>query len=266
MDIQRLKEQVDLLALAEQHTQVRRVASTNGGEWAGPCPFCGGRDRFRLQPQHPAGGRWMCRGCTSGKWQDAIAFGQRLWPGLSFRQVCEQLAEGRLPERPGGAGPVPAPDNPAYVPPGEDWQAVARRAIQICQEQLWQPHGAPALDYLRRRGLKDETIRSWSLGYSPGARFDDSGRKGGQRPPEHGGRKGGQRPPDHGSRRDHSGFNKHDGCSEPGCWNTYRSTAGAIHSLCAGDCDHANERAPRYGYRTEHGGCAYRCCGVVGDG
>lgn len=177
MDIQRLKEQIDLLSLVEQYTQVRRVASTNGGEWAGPCPFCGGRDRFRLQPQHPAGGRWMCRVCTSGKWQDAITFGQRLWPGLRFRQVCEQLAEGRLPERPGEAVPAPMSAKPAYVPPGEAWQAAARRAIQICQEQLWQPRGTPALDYLRRRGLKDETIRSWSLGYSPGVKFDHGGRK-----------------------------------------------------------------------------------------
>ena len=42
--------QVDLLALIGRDVQLRRVASTNGGEWAGPCPFCGGHDRFRVWP------------------------------------------------------------------------------------------------------------------------------------------------------------------------------------------------------------------------
>ena len=34
---------------------IKRVANTNGGEWAGPCPFCGGEDRFRVWPDE---GTW----------------------------------------------------------------------------------------------------------------------------------------------------------------------------------------------------------------
>jgi len=53
---------VDLLALVGRDTQVKKVAGTAGGEWAGPCPWCGGNDRFRLWPNsdHP---RYWCRGC-----------------------------------------------------------------------------------------------------------------------------------------------------------------------------------------------------------
>ena len=47
---------------------LRRVAATNGGEWAGPCPLCGGKDRLRVWPSPPKAhpGAW-CRQCeTSG--------------------------------------------------------------------------------------------------------------------------------------------------------------------------------------------------------
>ncbi len=93
IDTTALKSQVDLLALAGRHTALQRVAASGGGEWAGPCPFCGGQDRFHVQPQAEGGGRWLCRGCTGGKWQDALEFGVRLWPGLSFPQVCALLGD-----------------------------------------------------------------------------------------------------------------------------------------------------------------------------
>jgi len=64
---------VDLLALVGRDTALKRVASTRGGEWAGPCPLCGGGvDRLRVQP---AQGLWWCRGCSRTEhWQDAIAY------------------------------------------------------------------------------------------------------------------------------------------------------------------------------------------------
>lgn len=53
--------------------QLRRVGRTNGGEWAGPCPLCGGRDRLRAWPSpskgHP---RAWCRQCK--RTGDALAW------------------------------------------------------------------------------------------------------------------------------------------------------------------------------------------------
>jgi DNA primase len=177
IDLQSLKQQVDLLALAEHSTTLRRVASSGGGEWAGPCPFCGGQDRFRVQPRHPGGGRWLCRQCTAGKWQDAIAFGQRLWPGLPFPQVCELLAGGEPPTT-RDRRPSAAPEKPAYRPPPGDWQASALQAVEVCQRSLWEPIGEPAQAYLHARALQDETLHYWRLGYSPGARFGPAGKAG----------------------------------------------------------------------------------------
>lgn len=64
MNLQAEIAKIDILALAGQDTTLKRKANTNGGEYCGPCPFCGGRDRFQVWPKHPDGkGRFYCRGC-----------------------------------------------------------------------------------------------------------------------------------------------------------------------------------------------------------
>jgi len=57
---------VDLLEERLGEGALKRVASTNGGEWAGPCPLCGGDDRLRVWPSSPAGPPWAwCRQCRA---------------------------------------------------------------------------------------------------------------------------------------------------------------------------------------------------------
>ena len=53
--------QVDLLRLIEPDTTLVRIANTRGGEYAGPCPFCGGVDRVHVAPRL---GKWYCRHCA----------------------------------------------------------------------------------------------------------------------------------------------------------------------------------------------------------
>lgn len=194
MNLREINQHVDLLALTSQHTTLKKVASSGGGEWAGPCPFCAGTDRFRVQPYAPGGGRWLCRRCTGGRWQDAIAFGQRLWPAVPFLEVCERLAglqdNGQEPagKRPpakrsqrrrrlgysdSAAGAVGEAEQPAYAPPQERWQADARLAVEVCTRNLWESQGEAAREYLIKRHLKAETLRYWQLGYSPGAKFGE---------------------------------------------------------------------------------------------
>jgi DNA primase len=168
IDVKALKAQVNLLALAEQSTTLRRVASSNGGEWAGPCPFCGGKDRFHVQPYRPDGGVWLCRGCSEGTWKDAIEYGERLWPGLEFKEVCERLAGGIEIDAYSRIDRNRRTVSPAYASPAEDWQSAARNAIAIGKRALWSKEGERALDYLYRRGLRETAIDNWLLGYSKG--------------------------------------------------------------------------------------------------
>src|SRR5919201_5533073 len=89
IDTLSIKQQgADLLGLIGADTRLKKVASTAGGEYAGPCPFCGGRDRFRVEPEK---GRWWCRGCSHGpRWQDAFGYVRRR-DGLGFAEACQRL-------------------------------------------------------------------------------------------------------------------------------------------------------------------------------
>jgi hypothetical protein len=58
---------VDILGLIEPTTTLKKVSSR---EWAGPCPKCGGKDRFRVNLDKG----WFCRQCHSDHWGDQIDF------------------------------------------------------------------------------------------------------------------------------------------------------------------------------------------------
>ncbi len=156
----------DLLSLVEQDTTLQRVASTNGGEWYGPCPLpgCGGVDRFRVWPDHPGGPRWWCRKCRRSG--DMIAY-------LVERGDITKTEAWKL--RRGGdvTSPItmtkprrePAKPASTHYPPSAIWQERARLFVSYCQERLHSDAGQVALDYLHRRGLTGDTILRWGLGW-----------------------------------------------------------------------------------------------------
>ena len=163
--------QADLLALAG--VELRKVAGTSGGEYAGPCPMCGGRDRFRVQPNGADGPRWYCRQCGGGKWHDAIDLVQRL-KHTDFADAVAMLT-GSAPElasapRPASA-PAPMPD-PTEAP-GALWQERGQTFCQDCRQRLWSDAGRAALDALRARGLADDTIFGAGLGWNDHDRRED---------------------------------------------------------------------------------------------
>lgn len=157
---------MDLLTVISRDTPLRRASSTGGGEWAGPCPFCGGRDRFRVQPER---GRWWCRQCSAGeRWEDGIAYLRRR-DGLSFREACEAMGRYELATssgRPSRPLPPPRPE------PSAAWRTAATHAHEGCVTALWSPLGARARAWLHRRGLSEATLRDWRLGYSVGQQME----------------------------------------------------------------------------------------------
>lgn len=179
IDTAEVNRRADLLALASNLTALERVANTGGGEWSGPCPFCldHGKDRFRVQPYQQPHGLWMCRHCTNGKWQDAIALARLAWPNLKFPEICEQLAGGAAPVTRGQPARIQAPPRPAAAPPPEEWQQAARKVLEETQAALWDPKYKKVLDYLRGRGLQDETIKRFGLGYCATGKASQYGRE-----------------------------------------------------------------------------------------
>ena len=162
---QAILEKIHLQSLVG--SDLKKVAATAGGEYAGPCPFCGGDDRFRVQPNRKPWGWWMCRRCTDGRWRNAIDFVMER-DNCDFITACKALAGDSLPTT-DTRRPTQTPAKPAYRPPETIWQESAQKALEICQANLWGDPGKRALPWLReKRGFSDKTIKRFGLGLSEG--------------------------------------------------------------------------------------------------
>jgi len=162
---------LDLLSLFP--VPLRRVASTGGGrgEFAGPCPLCGGKDRCHVQPDYQWAdgdiGAWMCRQCNP-HWQDAIAL-VRATTGCSYRDALAVLGQEKPAALTYPQTPVPPP---APIPPPPEWQARAHKTIGEAIYALHSDKGANARGWLHQRGFL-ETVVDAALGYNPVDRWDD---------------------------------------------------------------------------------------------
>lgn len=159
--------------VARMGVELRRKSGTHGGEYAGPCPVCGGRDRFLAWPEQGEGGTWYCRGCDHGG--DCIELVRHV-EGKSFAEACEALGIERERAR---TRPVTVPVSrrrEAFAPKAHDapvslWGEHAGKLLAYAHEQLLA--NANELAGLARRGLPLEAVRRFRLGWLPGERRKD---------------------------------------------------------------------------------------------
>jgi DNA primase len=152
--------------LSQDGIEIKRAASTHGGEYAGPCPKCGGRDRFRAWPEEGEGGRYWCRGCEKGG--DCIEYLREV-RNLSYQDACSFLGRD-----PGTMDTDKRPVNkPQWEPreiatPFDGWVEKCSAFVDYCKSQLWSEEGKNTLDWLKsERGLSEETIKTFHLGWNP---------------------------------------------------------------------------------------------------
>jgi len=154
---------------------VKRVATTKRGEYSGPCPFCQGEDRFRVWPEQGEFGKYWCRGC--GRSGDAIQY-LRDYRRFTYQEACSYL--GREMTHPPSTRAGCRPTKPQWEPrvtaaPGDIWQAKARKLVNEAVYHLWTSTGKPMLDFLTgERGLNEETIKKFSLGFLPLDRWESA--------------------------------------------------------------------------------------------
>jgi hypothetical protein len=102
--------QADLLS--EAMRLGARLKRIGGGEYAGPCPACGGGDRFSVNTRKKV---WHCRGC--GRGGDVVDLIQHV-EGVTFIKAVETLAgeERTAPKAPrtGTLGDL----KKGFIPPG----------------------------------------------------------------------------------------------------------------------------------------------------
>lgn len=152
----------DLLSLIQQDVTLKRVSSHRGGEWHGPCPFCGGKDRLRVQPEKDF---WTCRQC--GRGGDAIAYSVETGRMTTAEAYKARHGDGVNIGASTVAQAIPTPE--ACEPPGAIWQAHAWDFIAQAQHVLWSDAGKKALDWLMARGLSESAIMRGGLGYHAGS-------------------------------------------------------------------------------------------------
>lgn len=154
----------------------KRVTSggPKGSEWAGPCPVCGGDDRFRVWPEQEGGeaarranvvGTWWCRQCDNrGDLIELLVFAKN----LSFVEACKEL---RI-ELSGAARRPRALQAPALTPewtpttwplPSEKWRNAATKLALEAQEALLTHESVQK--YLAGRGLPMDAAQRYGLGF-----------------------------------------------------------------------------------------------------
>jgi DNA primase len=158
-----LRDRVDLPAVVTNKLGPAPGRRGRKGLWW-VCPFHPDKNpSFQVRRDEDGRWRWRCWGCESHG--DAPAFLMKL-DNITFPEAVRLLAN----NAPLGTKPLTAPTRvpnvltapsrkPPEPPPGLD-QAEARNIIEHAEHTLWGPKGIAALEYLRARGLADETIRA----------------------------------------------------------------------------------------------------------
>lgn len=102
----------------------------HGAYHTGPCPMCGGRDRFVVKTFEDGREGWLCRGCAGGSYRSPENYLVERF-GISYQQARQAIESGgyhsthQPPARPAAQPEPPAPPRrPTY------WQRNAERLIR----------------------------------------------------------------------------------------------------------------------------------------
>lgn len=126
-----------------------------GANWKAACPFHNEKTpSFMVSEERQM---WHCFGCQ--KSGDIFTFVMEM-EGLDFREALKVLAE--------KAGVKLRGYDPKKAKEKDRTLEILELATKFWEYQLWNgPGKAKILGYLRERGLKDETIKEFRLGYAP---------------------------------------------------------------------------------------------------
>jgi DNA primase len=155
----RVRDAVDMVALVSARTELRRAGANS---YFGLCPFHDERTpSFHVSPDEKL---YHCFGCQASG--DPFSFVMET-EGLDFAGALEAVA-GRF-----GVGLEAEAENPqaaARRQRRERLQSLLARASMYYMRCLWESREAErARQYLLGRGLSDDTLRAFRIGYAPSA-------------------------------------------------------------------------------------------------
>ena len=156
-----VKQQADIVRIVGEYVKLRKAGAQN---FSGLCPFHG--EKTPSFSVHATRQFFHCFGCgVSG---DVFAFVQKI-ENITFPEAVRAVAQ-----KLGIALP-----KVSYSSPAEAKEAKLRtvllevheRACVFFQECLRRPEGAHAREYLAGRGLDEEIIKAFRIGYAPDSGF-----------------------------------------------------------------------------------------------
>jgi DNA primase len=156
-----LKQQADIVRIVGDYVKLKKAGAQN---FSGLCPFHS--EKTPSFSVHATRQFFHCFGC--GESGDVFTFVQKV-ENISFPEAIRQIAQ-KLG--------VPMPKI-TFSSPAEARDAQVRmalldvhvRAAAFFQESLRRPEGANARQYLKGRGLDDEMIARFGIGYAPDSGF-----------------------------------------------------------------------------------------------
>lgn len=161
-DIQRIF--MTLLELAhEKGLTPKRVATTQGGEYHSACPACGGTDRFILQPSKQMKncvGYYFCRQC--GIHGDSIQFAREFLNCANFKDAVERVGA-TVPDTKERLVNQKLSKPMIIDKPSEQWMQQAKLLVEKSHACLLTQ--MDILQYLDRRGLPEESVKRYKLGW-----------------------------------------------------------------------------------------------------
>lgn len=159
-----LRDRADLVRIIEPYAPLKK----KGSNWMGNCPFH--QEKTPSFSVNPAKGFYKCFGC--GKGGNAYTFLMEM-EGLNFPEAIRRLAEMTgtpLPE------PVDDEKYTARKKERDERKQIAEQIIELnaLAVDLWQnelladnPKSAAAREYLKQRGISDEIIAQFRVGFAP---------------------------------------------------------------------------------------------------
>lgn len=146
----------NVFSLVSNWTTLKKVT---GSEWHGPCPVCGGTDRFHVNTR---GNFCGCRKCDR-RW-DAVgiyAVVHRISPGQAAREILGvSTAKGQRK-----VTKIEPAKKEEVIVRGPEWQTEARATIDKATESLFSTDHPQGLEYLTKRGFEVETLRAFQIGF-----------------------------------------------------------------------------------------------------
>lgn len=152
--VEQIKSRLDIVDVVSGYLKIQKA----GASYKARCPFHNEKTpSFHISPERQS---WHCFGCNKGG--DMFSFVQEI-EGVEFVEAMRILAT-----KAGVQLPQWRPEMSAIKNERAALLAVTELAAKFFEKQLWSSNaGVRALEYLRKRGLTDDTIRAWRLGWAP---------------------------------------------------------------------------------------------------